>query len=276
MLAHLKRILKPKEFFLIVPLRKHKPDGGLYTRFPDIEKMLGELNLVAKVDLVERCRLPKGEALYVPTQCVLYFVRRSSVDKDEILFGQLFQILAERIRRALPRVENPDGITLSFTRSQVFEQVYDKFVTLLIEERIAYVERLDFFEVDFNGGLTLLKLGAQKKAWKEENRNTELEADDDIGNINDEVEQAAGSYEPFDPTVLDDYLYRSRLDAAIDELPPLQKRIIEMLRQGIPIDSIDQNAVTIAKSLGKVEKTIRNHRNAAFARLQVRLSRGIK
>jgi hypothetical protein len=57
-----------------------------------------------------------------------------------------FKILAERIRRALLRVENPDGRTLSFAKSQVFEQVYDKFVMLLIEERTTgYLERLDFF-----------------------------------------------------------------------------------------------------------------------------------
>jgi hypothetical protein len=193
-----------------------------------------------------------------------------------MLFEQLFKIFAERIRRTLPRVENPDGMTLSFTRSQVHEQVYDKFVTLLLKERTDYVERLDFFEVHFNGGLGLLKLDAQDKAWKEENRNTELEADEDSGEIDAEVEKAAGSYEPFDPEILDDYIYRSRLDAAMDELSPLQKRIIEMWRQDIPIDSIDPTVVTISKSLGKSEKTIRNHRDLAFNKLRVLLTRGGK
>lgn len=261
---------------MIVPLRKQKPDGSLYTRFPDNEKTLGELDVVSKMDLVGRCRIPKGQALYVPTECVLHFVRRSSADKDEVLFEQLFKILAERIRRTLPRVENPDGETLSLARNQVFEQVYDKFVMLLIEERSGYVERLDFFEVCFQRGLAKLKCTAQKKAWKEENRNTELQANEDSGEIDAEVEQAVGSYDPFDPSVLDDYIYRSRLDAAMDELPPLQKRIIEMWRQEIPIDSIDPNAVTISKVLGKSEKTIRTHRDNAFARLRVLLTRGTK
>lgn len=261
---------------MIVSLRKQKSDGSLYTRFPDIEKTLGELDLISRIELIERCRLPKGQALYVPTQCVLHFVRRSTSTEDEVLFEQLFKILAGRIRRALPRVENPDGKTLSLARSQVFEQVYDKFVMLLIEERAGYVERLDFFEVNFNGGLAMLKLDAQDKAWKEENRNAELEVDEDSGEIDAEVEEAAGSYDPFDPSILDDYFYRSRLDAAMDELPPLQKRIIEMWRQEIPIDSIDTNVVTISKSLGKSEKTIRNHRDKAFARLRALLTRGGK
>jgi hypothetical protein len=263
-----------REFGLIVPLRKQKPDGSLYTRFPDVEKTLGELYRISKTELVNRCRLPKGQTLYVPTECVLHFVRQSSAAKDEALFEQLFKILAERIRRILPRVENPDGKTLSFARSQIFEQVYDKFVTLIIEERAGYVERLDFFEISFTGGLAKLKLDAQDKAWKEENRNTELEAEGDSGEIDAEVEKAAGSYDPFDASVLDDYIYRSRLDAAMDELPLLQKRIIEMLRQEIPIDSIDPNVVTISKSLQKSEKTIRTHRDKAYARLRVLLTRG--
>lgn len=261
---------------MIVPLRKQKPDGNLYTRFPDIERTLGMLDLVSNTELVERCRLPNRHALYVPTECLLYFVRRSSAAADDVLFEQLFKVLAERIRRALPRVENPGGETLSFVRSRVFEQVYDKFVMLLMEERVGYVERLDFFEINFNGGLAKLKLDAQVKAWREENRNTELEADKDSGEIDAEVEEAAGAYDPFDASVLDNYFYRSRLDAAIDELLPLQKRIIEMWRQDIPIDSIDPNTVTISKSLGKSEKTIRNHRDKAFARLRVLLTRGGK
>lgn len=261
---------------MIVPLQKQKPDGSLYTRFPDIEKKLVELCLLSKTELVACCRVPKGQALYVPTQCVLHFVRQSTRTQDEPLFEQLFKILAERIRRALPRVENPDGKTLSFARSQVFEQVYDKFVALLIEERAGYVERLDFFEVNFNGALAMIKFDAQDKAWKEENRNIELEINDDSGEISAEVEEAAGSYDPFEASVLDDYFYRSRLDAAMDKLLPLQKRIIEMWRLEIPIDSNDPNVMTISKALGKSEKTIRSHRDKAFARLRVLLTQGGK
>lgn len=138
------------------------------------------------------------------------------------------------------------------------------------------MERLDFFEISFHQGLALLKLDAQGKAWKEENRSTELEAAEGCGEIDAEVEEAAGSYDPFDPSVLDDYIYRSRLGPAMDELPPLQKMIIEMLRQGIPIDSIDPKIVTISKALEKSEKTIRTHRDIAFARLRVLLLRGAK
>jgi DNA-binding NarL/FixJ family response regulator len=55
-------------------------------------------------------------------------------------------------------------------------------------------------------------------------------------------------------------------------LPPEQIRIIEMLRQGIPIDSNEPGAVTIARTLRKSEKTIRTHRDHAFAALRAALS----
>jgi DNA-directed RNA polymerase specialized sigma24 family protein len=45
-----------------------------------------------------------------------------------------------------------------------------------------------------------------------------------------------------------------------------------MLRQGIPIDSKEPGAVTIARTLGKSEKTIRTHRDRAFAALRAALS----
>ncbi|MOA70137.1 hypothetical protein D3C78_1987900 [compost metagenome] len=46
-----------------------------------------------------------------------------------------------------------------------------------------------------------------------------------------------------------------------------------MLRQEIPIDSKDPSVVTISKALDKSEKTIRTHRDKAFAALRLRLER---
>lgn len=46
-----------------------------------------------------------------------------------------------------------------------------------------------------------------------------------------------------------------------------------MLLQDIPIDSQEPSAVTISKALGKIEKTIRTHRDKAFATLRLRLER---
>ena len=45
-----------------------------------------------------------------------------------------------------------------------------------------------------------------------------------------------------------------------------------MLRKGVPIDSKEADAVTIAKALGKSEKTIRTYRDKAFAAIRAAMS----
>src|SRR5262249_43955185 len=97
-----------------------------------------------------------------------------------------------------------------------------------------------------------------------ENRTAPLEFDRETNEPATEVEEAAGCFDPFNTAVFHQEDYRSCLDAAIDTLPPEQIRIVEMLRQGIPIDSKEPGVVTIARALGKSEKTIRIHRDRAF------------
>jgi DNA-directed RNA polymerase specialized sigma24 family protein len=97
-------------------------------------------------------------------------------------------------------------------------------------------------------------------AWSRRSR-SRVEFDPETNEPSAEVEEAVGNFNPFDAAVFHQEDYRSRLDAAIDTLPPEQIRIIEMLRQGIPIDSKEPGAVTIARTLGKSEKTIRTYRD---------------
>jgi len=47
-----------------------------------------------------------------------------------------------------------------------------------------------------------------------------------------------------------------------------------MLRQGIPIDSKEPDVMTIAKALGRSEKTVRTYRDKAFAALRATLADG--
>ncbi|MDT8870745.1 hypothetical protein RAA17_05330 [Komagataeibacter rhaeticus] len=140
------------------------------------------------------------------------------------------------------------------------------FTLLLAEDRDGYEEALDYFEVNFDGALSTRKLDAQKPAWRDEKRNRPLENPEQPGEIALEVETAIGDFDPFAEKL--DEIYRLKLDAAIEALPEEQIRIVEMLRLDIPIDSKDPFAVTIAKTLGRSEKTIRTYRDKAFATLR--------
>ena len=124
----------------------------------------------------------------------------------------------------------------------------------------------------FDGALASLRRDAQEQAWRDENRSTSLEFDEETGEPSEEVERAAGSFDWSTDSEIDGADYRSRLDAAIDALPPEQMRIIEMLRKGVPINSKEADAVTIAKALGKSEKTIRTYRDKAFAAIRAAMS----
>jgi hypothetical protein len=258
---------------LITPLRKLTLKGVLYARRPEVESEIEELLSLSEKELLARCNVRRsGSTGHVSTEAVLHFLRARRGRGDSPAVLQLFAVLTERVLRALPRADNPDGSTVSFSKEQIRERTFDGFTDLLLRDRSAYEDRLDYFEINFNGGLASLRLTAQKRVWRDENRSTTLESTEDEGEIKSEVEDAAGTYDPLSAEALDDARYRSRLDVAIDTLPTLQNRIVEMLRGGIPIDSKDPSIVTIRGVLGKAEKTIRNQRDRAFAHLRVALS----
>ncbi|MBI1256529.1 MAG: DNA-binding response regulator [Chloroflexi bacterium] len=254
---------------MVSPLRKTTLDGQLYTRRPATVQALTLLLGLSRDDVIARCSINRREdSAYVPTECLLYLVRERRSDNSEAYFERLYKLLLKRVLHALPREPSADGALESLTNAKIREAVRDRFTELLLCDRLEYDDRLDYFEVNFDGAIANLRKDARKGAWRDENRSKPLEFDDSR-DLTPEVEAAAGS---FDPTAAYENAgtdYRSRLDAAIDALPDLQGKIITMLRYSIPIDSKDPNAVTIAKTLGKVEKTVRNQRDKAFAALKV-------
>ena len=260
---------------MITLLRKRMLTGKLYERDPKIEATLVELSALSRDDLIARAMISsRSDAGHVPSECLIYFIRTSRADNSDIFFERLYKILTGRVLRGLPKAESADGKTTSLTKSAIREKVFGRFVELLAADRTVYTEKLDYFEVRFDGALASLRRDAQEQAWRDENRSATLEFDEETGEPSAEVERASGSFDPFAASEIDGSDYRSRLDAAIDSLPPEQSRIVEMIRQGIPIDSKEASAVTIAKALGKSEKTIRTHRDKAYAALRAALTEG--
>ena len=257
---------------MIAPLKKRTREGVLYQRRSVVEAEIAELAALPCAELLVRCERRRGQSGYVSSESLVYFVRSHKDEGENAVFKRLYTLLAERVQQRLPRADNADGETLSMSKTQIRERAFDRFKEALMEDRQCYDERLDYYEVNFDGTVANLRRDAQRAVWREENRSANLESEIDENEFSAEVEEAVGSYDPLSAAELDDARYRSRLDAAIDALPPLQSRIVEMLRRGIPIDSIDPKAVTISRALGKAEKTIRNQRDKAFARLRITLT----
>lgn len=250
---------------IVEPLRKHTLNGDLYTRLPEIETLLPELKSLPREQLAQRMQIPcRSNPSYVPTECIVHLVRATKSDQDEAWFEQLFKVLSKRILRALPRAVRNDDKETTFTEEAIRDEVFGRFVEILCNDRQGYDDRLDYFEIRFYGALARLRLTAQEKAWGEQERHVPLERDDESMEISAEAEAAAAT-DPFDVLDIRELSYRLRLDAAIKQLSRLEGRIIQMLRLGFPVDSNDPGAVTIAKTLKKSEKTIRTHRDLAFA-----------
>lgn len=257
---------------MISPLRKKTRAGVLYVRFPDIQALLLALDQLPPQELIARCQVPEREPGAVPTECVLTFVRREWAAQNEPFYKPLLVVLLERLRRRLPRAVSRDGKTESLARSDAAEQVQDTFIGMLIGEVNDYDERLDYYEISFSRSLAALSFTAKSKTRRSANRQEEL-YDEGDGEIRAEVEEALGTFDPFNPDLLQEEVYRSRLPAAMEQLKPLEKRIVEMWRNEIPIDSKDPNVITMRGMTGRSEKGIRIIRDRAFAKLKGLLTR---
>ncbi len=239
--------------------------------------MLIELYALPRASLVERAQVSRAsDPIYIPSECIVHLIRASRDEEGEVWFGLLFKILSKRILNALPRATTRDGKDTSLTKESIRDEVFGRFVEILSSDRQAYDERLDYFEIKFNGALEKLRLTAQKRAWLAEKRYAPLESDEESADLSSEVEQAAGAFDPFDVSDLQSHSYRLRLDAAISQLSSLQRRIIHMLRQGFQIDSNDADTMTIVRAVKRSEKTVRTHRDLAFASIRDNMKGGAR
>lgn len=249
---------------MIVPLTKRKQDGTLYERFDTIEAMLVQLAELSRDDLLARAAIRKRtDPGYIPSECLLYFVRASRHDNSDAWFERLYKILQERVLRTLPRTDRGGG-PVALTSERIRNAVFDRFVELLASDRRQADDKLDFYEVRFDMALKRLRLDAQHKAWAEENRSCSSAPDDAILTASDQDE--TDSY-AIDEDIFSDPFFRKRVYAAIDTLPPEQSRTMHLLLLGWPIDSSDPEVMTIAKALGCTERSVRNYRDRALKTL---------
>lgn len=247
---------------MIAPLKKRRKDDTLYTRPDDIEALLPALADLQRDVLLERARIrDHKDPDYVPSECLLYFVRASRSDNSDAWFERLYKVIVERVRRAVPRVES-GGKTASLVNESIRNAVFDRFVEMLANDRRQADDKLDFFEVRFDLAIKRLRLDAQDRAWREDNRNDALDED-----FREADAVAATTVDPFETNFFLDPLFRDRVYLAIDDLPPEQSRTIHLLFLGWPIHSDDPAVMTISKTLGCSDRSVRNHRKRAIKTL---------
>jgi hypothetical protein len=169
---------------IVTPLRKRRLSGELYERDPTVEALITELAALPRGELIARAAITKrADPGYVPSECLVYFIRASRRDNGEAWFERLYRVLTERVLRSLPRAESSDGKTESLPRGVVRDKVFGRFVELLSADRAAYLDKVDYFEVRFDGALASLRRDAQGQAWRDENRSQPLEYDEESGEV---------------------------------------------------------------------------------------------
>lgn len=258
---------------MIVPLTKRKKDGTLYERPDPIGPLLTQLTDLSRDELLERARIrDRAHPGYIPSECLLYFVRASRRDNSDAWFERLYKILVERVLRSVPRVES-GGNSASLTSERIRNSVFDRFVEMLASDRRRPDDKLDFFEVRFDLAIKRLRLDAQDQAWREESRTRPLD-DEGEGAPRMDVEAAAGGGNPFDDNIFSDPIFRERLYSAIDTLPPEQSRTMHLLFLGWPTHSSDPEVMTIAKALNCSDRSVRNYRERAVKTLAALFNHG--
>lgn len=257
---------------MIVPLTKRKQDGTLYERPDVIKALLDQLVELPRDDLLARAGIRRRtNPDYIPSECLLYFVRASRRDNSDAWFERLYKILQERVLRALPRNDGGDG-PVALTSERIRNAVFDRFVELLASDRRQLDDKLDFYEVRFDLAIKRLRLDAQEKAWREESRTQSADQDDEELSA---TEQDTGSNTyTLDGSIFSDPLFRERVYSAIDTLPPEQSRTMHLLLLGWPTHSSDPEVMTIAKALGCSDRSVRNYRERAMKTLAALFNHG--
>lgn len=261
----------------VAELTKRKADKTPYRRREPVQSALAELVGLPREEIQNRLKVRDcGSPSYIASECIVHLIRSTRGDNDERYFNELYREVMRRIASALPRFQGERADeTENVHAADARDRVRDVFRVKLIEDRAEPGSALDYFEVMFSGAVAALRKTSMGRARRQVAR-MEAVDDEESGEPTIAVEKAIGSLDIKQELLSNDPNYRFRVAQAISSLPDKQRRVIEMLLQDIPIDSIEDDVLTIRKILGvRSEKTVRNRRDAAIAAIREKLGIGI-
>lgn len=243
-----------------------------YERPPEIQAALESLYEIPIEEVATRAaNVAEGELGFVPTECVMHFVRLSREKGDALPYQALFEVLRIRVMKLTPvryrRIGTEQYVPASSYAADLQERVLDKFLQILCKDREAYNERLDFYEVRFNMAISRLRSTAKKALTKHKDREQPAEYEEESGSLTAEMEARLASMRNLPSP--EEMFFRFEQLQAIDQLPPDQRRIIQLIHvQDMPIESKDPGTQSIANLLGCTGRTVRNRRDRAYQTLR--------
>lgn len=256
----------------VAPLRKRQKDGSLYCRRPEVEAVLPALVGLPALALVERARVADADDPdYLSSECIVHLLRREDLGEEPL--RELFVTIRRRIMHAVPvfprRAAGTSNLGERSSDKEIQEYVLQKFSEMLCNHRRGnYEDRLDFFESQFNLAVCRLRSTARKKVWRDESR---YESTDFTENAESSPKETESALLVMRDALNDrglDYLYRSKLHAAINALPPDLRRVVELTFHEVPDGPKGGDAITICNLIGRNEKTVYNRRKKAYEALR--------
>ena len=234
----------------------------MYERPEAIDSILKVLLQLPVPELIARCSIDdRDDPMYVPSECVLYFVRRPPPAGGDEAFRTLFMLLRQRVRRAVRvtkrRLPGTGKVGESDFDLGVRDSVVGQFQIILCRDLQGYDDRLDFFECRFDGAIANLRRNARRDAGRATAGQEPLYDEGDSNSPSPEVEAAFADMKGGLQDGPPDFLYRSKLRAVIDSLPDNERRVLELRFEGVPIDPDDKSKPSIVKYLKCSEKSVR-------------------
>ena len=260
-------------YHLIPPLRKRNKYGILYTRPPEIEKLIVKSLDLPFDEFVDRAGITdRRNPDYLRSEVLVHRIRATRYDNSDFKFTLLYPLLSKRILRTCPSAKKRIAGKVGEIGStmDVREFVLERFVMLILTDRENYAEGLDIFEARFDRAVMLLRYDALRKVSRRDNPLIPLEYEES-NDIPNDVEVSRARFNPISMTSEEDLTYRLQIRRAIDSLPDIERRVIDMFAAGLPIESKDSDKPSIARELSCTPKTVRNRRDRAIRRIQERL-----
>jgi len=255
-------------------LRKQKSDETTYTRPESVSTFIRRSLGWSFDQLMERASiLDQRNPGYVPSEALVYHLRQTKFDNSDGRFVALYNALRGRVEAACPRASKTVG-NQQFENARLAEirdAIVEHVTELMFTDRHTYNEQLDYYECRFNHAVRMLRITKFQEVGRKENPKEAL-YDAVTGDVRMDVEQALEGLKRACLSQEENLTYRIQVRREIDALPTDEQKVIDMLLTDIPIEATNDDDPSISKLLGCTEKTVRNRRDRAIAKIQKALN----
>ena len=253
------------------PLTKTKVGGDLYTRPPEVEAQIDQVNCLLRSDLQTRLLIVDRDAPdYLCSEYLVHLVRQGRRTGDQQLMSAVLPVLLGRCEANLlgtvPAGEMPDAASL---RQGILEDLTDLFVTDGMGD---FPDELDFYECRFNKAFMALRIDAVRRETRQRKRGIKV-----VDLLPAEAAREADTYEDAFARVSDAGkilptqewdVFREPFANAIRALPADERDAVILVHVlGYKVESEDPEEETAATRCNCTGRTIRNRLNRAAAKL---------